>query len=61
MDGVHTFVLLSLVLIKINTLSAENQEKLILSAQEEYSVWLHCRNAVKIIKSAVESKVCEPQ
>jgi len=61
MSVVHTFVLLSLVLIKVNTLSEENQEKLILFAQEKYSLWLHCRNAVKIIKSAVESKVCDLQ
>jgi len=60
MSVVHTFVLLSLVLIKMNTLSEENQEKLILFAQEKYSLWLHCGNTVKIIKSAVESKVCEP-
>jgi hypothetical protein len=40
----------------MNTLSEENQEKLILFAHEKYSLWQHCRNAVKIIKSAVESK-----
>lgn len=57
MSVVYTFVLLSLVLIKMNTLSEENQEKLILFAQEKYSLWLHCGNTVKIIKSAVESKV----
>jgi hypothetical protein len=56
MDLVPISVLFRVVLIKMNVVSEENQEKLVFFAQEKYSLWLNCRHAVKIIKSTVSQR-----